>query len=286
MGSRDKRWVEFRDSVWLFKWSEGSRIGEDWAEVLASACASRLGLPHAEYHLAAWRGQRGVISRKFHREGYDLVHGNELLRERDPGYPTSETSQWARTPQHTLDAVAGALGPLELPMHWAAPDPEMGASDVFVGYLLLDTWIGNTDRHHKNWGVIVGGSEWRRCLAPTFDHAASLGTHLLDEERLGRLGSRDHGYRVDAYVRRARSALFRDATARRPLLTLDALRDWGCHAPRGLALWLGQLARIDDAEVAALTEQIPETHATQTARRFAAEMLRCNRRRILDEVRT
>lgn len=28
------------------------------------------------------------------------------------------------------------------------------AFDVFTGYLLLDAWIANTDRHPHNWGVL------------------------------------------------------------------------------------------------------------------------------------
>ena len=52
-------------------------------------------------------------------------------------------------------------------------------------YLLLDAVIGNVDRHHENWGILgkdVDGSVKGR-LAPTFDHASSLGRELLDTGR-------------------------------------------------------------------------------------------------------
>lgn len=42
--------------------------------------------------------------------------------------------------------------------------------------------IGNVDRHHENWGILrkrVDG-EWYGRLAPTFDHASSLGRELVD----------------------------------------------------------------------------------------------------------
>jgi serine/threonine protein kinase HipA of HipAB toxin-antitoxin module len=44
----------------------------------------------------------------------------------------------------------------------------------FTGYLVLDALIGHTDRHEENWGVIEGITGAKR-LAPSFDHASSLG---------------------------------------------------------------------------------------------------------------
>lgn len=290
LGSRDKLWIELEGSKWLFKWSQGSRVGEDWAEVLASACAERLGLPHAEYALATWQGRRGVLSRKFHPEDYDLVLGNELLAERDPDYPTpSDSSRYERTPQHTLAAVAAVLDrtpPIELPLDWTPRGPVCSAGDLFAGYLLLDAWIGNTDRHHQNWGMIVGGPERRRHLTPTFDHASSLGAHLQDGERNKRLESKDRGYCVAAYVRRARSALYLNPTDEHALSTLEAVRHWAPRAPVALPYWLERLAGVEDAEITALSERVPGTHASAVARRFAAEVLRCNSQRLLDKVRT
>jgi hypothetical protein len=50
---------------------------------------------------------------------------------------------------------------------------------LFPGYLMLDALIGNTDRHHENWGarVLAGLGNGRRMavLAPTYDHASSEG---------------------------------------------------------------------------------------------------------------
>ena len=48
----------------------------------------------------------------------------------------------------------------------------LGSGIFFVGYVLLDAWIANQDRHHENWGALRHGDELR--LAPTFDHGASL----------------------------------------------------------------------------------------------------------------
>ena len=48
---------------------------------------------------------------------------------------------------------------------------------LFAGYLVLDAVIGNTDRHHENWGLLLRRTEtgWKGQVAPSFDHASSLG---------------------------------------------------------------------------------------------------------------
>ena len=76
----------------------------------------------------------------------------------------------------------------------------LSAWEVFVGYLVLDALIGNTDRHEENWAVIV--SESGRYLAPTFDHASSLGFLLSDPQRLERMSSKDRNYPPEAFAER------------------------------------------------------------------------------------
>ena len=40
-----------------------------------------------------------------------------------------------------------------------------------------------SDRHHENWGILREriATGWLDCLAPTFDHASSLGRELVDD---------------------------------------------------------------------------------------------------------
>ena len=68
-------------------------------------------------------------------------------------------------------------------------DDERGDGfDMFVGYLMLDALIGNTDRHHENWGIMTGRGR-PQVLAPTYDHASSLGRELSDQKRQARMGN-------------------------------------------------------------------------------------------------
>ena len=58
-------------------------------------------------------------------------------------------------------------------------------STLIADYMVLDALIGNTDRHHENWGILrtrVDG-QWEDKVAPSFDHASLLGRELQDVRR-------------------------------------------------------------------------------------------------------
>lgn len=281
MGSRTKFWFRRDDSPWLFKATRPNH-GEDWAEVLASELAEALGLPHAWYQLATWRGQQGVVTPTFRHGGFDLVHGNELLLRLDPTYPR-EGMRYVRTPKHTIAAVSEALESTRagLPVDWTPPVGVGDAPQVFAGYLLFDAWIGNTDRHHENWAVLLNRADAVVHLAPTFDHAASLGSHETDEARDRRLTTRDRAASVEAYVRRpkARSALYGDEADGHPLNMLGAYQRWVASAPTDV--WVERLRLVDAGRIEALVSRIPSPPGSGPARAFASAMLKANRERIL-----
>ena len=88
LGTKPKFW--FQGGNYLFK--EGRPgTGDDWSEKVASELCDLLGLPHAIYELAVWRGKRGVVGANFVPQGGYLVHGNELLAEVVSEYPTKQS---------------------------------------------------------------------------------------------------------------------------------------------------------------------------------------------------
>ncbi len=280
MGTKPKFWFSRNGAMWLFKATRPGQ-GEHWAEVLASKLADMLGLPHAAYELASWRGSRGVITPRFTLEGFDLVHGNELLAERDPEYPL-DGARFIRTQAHTIDAVRAVIGDkhVRMPLNWTPPSGVQSAADVFGGYLLLDAWIGNTDRHHENWGLVVGTDA--RYLAPTFDHASSLGAHETDANKAKRLTTRDPGFSVAAYVRRprVRSALYRQTGDPQPLGLVEAFSEWARNAR--CDSWLDRLADLTHAEILAVAMQFASPAASGPSLEFAQAILMANRQLILE----
>ncbi len=164
--------------------------------------------------------EQGVLTPYLFPKDVHLEHGNELLAEIAPGYPVEK---WFRNRDHTLSRIHSLLMQESIlpPLNWKSPDKAIQtAFDVFIGYLLLDTWIANQDRHHENWGLIT--YQKRTHLSPTFDHAVSLGYNLQDCEREDRLTSRDKRRRMGHYVTRARSAIYESRKDKKPLHTLNA----------------------------------------------------------------
>lgn len=289
LGSKRKFWFSEDDRRMLFK-AEERGTGEDWAEVVACHLCELLGLPHVHYELAeewdrATYVQPGVVCETCAPAPISLVLGNQLLVERDPAYPAAEGRKY-RVREHTVDAVAEVVTKLATPApQWMGNVPEgiCSALEIFVGYVLLDAWIANQDRHHENWGALRDGDELR--LAPTFDHGASLARNLSDTERKDRLTTKDKNRTIDAFARRARSAFYSSAADAKPLPTLDAFLAFAGLAPRAADCWRDSLATVTPEEVQRILGEVPPKRMSKIAKKFTLELLLQNQQRILKEGR-
>jgi hypothetical protein len=227
LGSKPKFWfVDSGGQPCLFK--EGrSGTGENWAEKVSAEICELLSIPHAAYDLAVWCGVQGVVSPSFVPADARLIFGNELLARVVSGYE-AKTSYYGQS-GHTIARVFAVLRDpgIQIPATWRGTAHINAPSDVFAGYRMLDALIGNTDRHHENWGLVLQGTSDHQDLrlAPTFDHASSLGRNETDERREARLASKDRAYSLVGYAERARSAFYRAPADPRPLSTLDAFRE-------------------------------------------------------------
>jgi hypothetical protein len=267
----------FEDEI-LFKEAR-PQTGEDWAEKIVSELCAVLSLPHAQYDLAVWRGRPGVISRSFVPKQGRVELGNELLVTRIPAYPDR---QFYQVREHTLCRVLAVLEDpsLHVPLAWAGLEGITTPVEVFVGYLMLDAWIANQDRHHENWGLVVT-PERTRHLAPSYDHASSLGATEQDDRRQNRLTTRDRGYAMDRYVTRARSAFYASPVQSQPLSTLEAFTRASERYPSAARVWLTRLAGVSLVQVRALFERLPHDRISAIAIEFAVKMLELNQQRLL-----
>lgn len=222
LGTKGKFWYWAADGRrTLFK--EGRPgTGENWAEKVCCEIARLLGLPHAEYDLALSNGRRGVASPSIVPEQGRLILGNELLAKVFEAEDYDPVAGY-RDNQHTLRRVVAVLrNPVvNIPFGWPCPPEVDSVEGFFAGYLLLDALVGNQDRHHENWALIFS-REHGLTLAPTFDHASSLGRNESDAARLERLTTKDAGRTVAHYAARARSGLYETQTSKQPMTTLEA----------------------------------------------------------------
>lgn len=285
IGTKTKFWVKSPENdLYLFKIGRRA-TGENWAEKIASEIAFALGIPRAEIELAKFQDKRGTISKDFTNGGTygQLIHGNELLYENDPTYGDSNPAEnFRRTALHSLDRIIAVLSgtSIAIPEGFKAPPGVVDATDLFVGYLMLDALISNTDRHHENWGVIRRTDSERSNIieiAPSFDHASSLGRELTDIDREAKMKNLKSESNMIRYLNKGRSQVYTaddDSKQKRPLDVFALAREKRKDAGEA---WLDRLTSMPDELWSRLIDQTPEEIMSYEARRFALRMIELNR---------
>lgn len=286
LGTKQKFWFLWNGQRWLFKYRR-AETGEDWAERIAAALAMRLWIPHAEVELASYSGRRGVVSCNFTVGGMNpLVHGNDLLVAQDPAYPHQS---FFRVREHTVDAIAHVLENVWWAEddNWLLPDGENDALGLFTGYLMLDALIANTDRHHENWGVLnvapTVNRGWITELAPSYDHASSLGRELSPDARKRKYGRPDGSYDIEKYLQKARSAIYQRSSDTKPLSPLDAFRAFAKKRPKAAQAWLDRLDSLSPDELRESVDAVPSQIMSEAERAFAHGILACTRLQLLEQ---
>ncbi len=268
----------------LFK-ADDRGTGEDWAEVITCELCRLIGLPHVDYELAVECDgpvdlRPGVVCENIAPKSATLVLGNQLLLALDPNYPHH---QRFRVQQHTIEAVSKIVRVLAAPSAvWMASVPKEieSALDVFAGYIMLDAWIANQDRHHENWGALIEEDKMR--LAPTFDHGAALARNLLDIERESRMTTKDRNRTVGAFAQRGRSAFYRTSAEKRPLELTQTFREFAAEVPQAKRVWLDRLQVVNREMMRAVIERVPAVRMSDTTKQFTLELLETNQRRLLN----
>jgi hypothetical protein len=274
MGTRAKFWFDHPQlERCLFKYIRPN-TGEDWSEKIAFELCQLLDLPSARYELGETAdGNRGVIGVYFLEKSETLVHGNEVLSGMNPNYRTLAKY---KAYQHTIGSVMEAIqeNSVGFPPSWTVPHSFTDARDLFVGYLLLDAWIGNGDRHHENWGFVrPQNSQASIYLAPTYDHASCLGRELSDAKR--------QNQPVESYVNRCESAFYLNENDSKPLKTLELFEYTVSQYPQASQEWLSRLEEISDQQINLILQAFPADRLSEVASDFVKKILLTNKERLL-----
>jgi hypothetical protein len=277
MGSKAKFWClqPVTGTRWLFKYKR-ENSGEDWSEKIASEIAELLFIPHAVVELAQCQGKNGIISKDITNGGIigQLVHGNELLAEIDPKYPIHGNY---KVPEHSVVKISEALGrPYIHSPSSISPYLVSDPKDLFLGYLFLDALIGNVDRHHENWAVLSSPdkSGIYAELAPTFDHASSLGRELTEQKRSELLKNHEDFIR---YLDRGKSAIYVSGNKVSPI---GAFQEFSKECSTR-DIWLDRLDKIDDSKFGEVIEKMPASIMSSDTRAFVCKILIENKKRLL-----
>lgn len=157
-GQEEKLWLvqPGTEVRWLFKPptdKNNFRQGEDWSEKVSGDLAGLINIPCAEIQLAIRSEQPGSISRNLRPKNWEMQSGSLLLAETVLDYQPGYMNVKGR-PGHSLVRIHVALQDASVPPGAAVP-AEFEAFDVFVGFMVLDAWIANRDRHDENWSILI-----------------------------------------------------------------------------------------------------------------------------------
>lgn len=279
LGSKDKFWFRRDAELWLFKEARLIKTqagyvstGEDWAEKVAAEIAHLLDIPAAKVELAEFQGRRGSASLNFTTSAHQLMHGNEVMAGHLHGY---DAEVRYRQSSHTVENIIKAIRAM-----FPKANEHRSVLRQLASYLVLDALVGNTDRHHENWGLlwqvfvdIDEVSEVERPfkqydVAPSFDHASSLGRELLDEKR-GEILARNA---VEGYVRKGRGGIYLPA-ASRGANPLTLVEHYAAVYPEYFRPTLEALSRVPLISFTEVLDRIPKGIASDVAKAFAKEML-------------
>ena len=275
MGTKTKFWYRDPDNNvnWLFKYPRPD-TGEHWAEKVAAEVASVLGIRHAKVELARFEGDRGSATESFARGGRELYHGNQMLKWIVSGY---EPKRRFRQSQHTLANIFEGMDRV-----FVRPEAAIRAKRTIASYTVLDALIGNTDRHHENWGLLrrSEGGGLKGFVAPSFDHATSLGRELRDERRDRFLAEN----RVGGYAEKGRGAIYWSEDERHGPSPVELMRRAVRTYPDLFRPAVLKLAEIDESVFSQIVERIPLNWMTFLAREFAVKLLYYNYEQLKETV--
>ncbi|MDE0025051.1 MAG: HipA domain-containing protein [Spirochaetaceae bacterium] len=278
MGTKDKFWFRAPDDPqecdWLFKFPT-ENTGQHWAEKVSYEIARRMRILAPRVELAQYceqGGERnpGSAVRSF-SSGYELYHGNQILAGLDENY---DPDQRFGHSMHTVQRIFHSMSVFESDRYADRCRARLAE------YLILDAVIGNVDRHHENWGILckVVDGRLKGRLAPTFDHASSLGRELLDTGS----GKSRHRFLtelgIDRYAERAPGAVFIGEDTRRGPSPLELMR-WGVEQAdygRFFRTALTKLGNLDMEGVQEIVFKIPSSWMTGLAREFVVRLVNYN----------
>lgn len=286
MGTKSKFWYTDSNTgeEYLFKSihtedQQGNPIqrkGEDWAEKIACEIAEILNIPHAYYELATCNGERGIRSKKFTQPGDNMFFGNQLIEHI---VNTLKAPLESGQRSQTIERVSIIQEKIiqNPPIGWDTSENIKTAMDFFIGYLMLNCLISNQDRHNENWGVIFRDNEIS--LAPSFDHAASLGRNESHENMVERITTKNEERKIPSYVSRSKSHFY---NGNKRLKTHEVFCHMGYLRKEATLEWLVRLESLTIDQIVSVISRVPRSIMSETEQLFCAGIIIANKARILE----
>lgn len=168
-GTSQQEWIVNKETneIGLFKDRKGEETTDNFSEKIASEIANKIGLSCARIDLATRDNRIGVVSYKINSEEEDILEGIQFINRAYPFYNRDTLIDEETGEKYSLDIVLNSIRGLNL------------ESELFKVFI-FDFIIGNTDRHHSNWAILMNGGDISIC--PLYDNASSLCSYVTDEQ--------------------------------------------------------------------------------------------------------
>ena len=153
-----------------------AKVGHKWypnesiTEHLLTRIGQLLGLKMAESSLVSAHGQIRFLSRYFLKRNQNLVHGAEIFADylKDDQFVEEVEQEGETQDVFTFQFIKDAI-------REQFPDQARSILEGYTRMLAFDAIVGNNDRHHYNWGVVVHGHRRHEpYFSPIYDSARAL----------------------------------------------------------------------------------------------------------------
>jgi hypothetical protein len=289
-GRLSKSWVNHPSlGRCLFKVAspEGFKLEErrlDWREKVAYELGVILGLPVAQTELAEGYLMQesdrlsGSLSVDYTIENGYTISLRSFLSETDPTYDSQDSEGYEGYDGYNIPNVVDCLtrNAVGLPITWEKIAGIEDGADLLTGYLLMDCWLGATDRHDENLEIAL--TEEGYVLCPSFDHGDSMGSKLGREER--ELGDLENPRLSESCWWETK----RDGDRRHTEeISLDrAFMIAAAIRPKAARTWLERLFQVQHQEIEEVFNRIPEEKIGREEGEFARRLIKHNQSKLLE----
>ena len=170
-GAEKKIGISIEGQYYIVKFAKESPQGLTYSHVsefLGSHIFSMLGIPTQETLLGTWQGKPVVVMKDFIGANETFVPFNDV--------GDSSLEQNKELYHYSYDDICRMLSE-----NRKLTDVEETVQRFWDMYI-VDSFIGNFDRHGANWGFLKKDNKYR--IAPVFDNGSSLFPRLNNDDKL------------------------------------------------------------------------------------------------------
>ena len=168
------------DGVRIF-WKAEPGSYTHFGEVMASHIARQFGLRSSKYFFGKYRGVKGVITRDYKKENENEVLGRDFLIDYYKATHTDKKYKADHDTYNNIEFIYEALK-YNVSVNKLTKVEATKILENLLTTIMFDIAISNTDRHHKNWGLLISDNGTRSI--PVFDNGRCFNFYLTQKELL------------------------------------------------------------------------------------------------------